>query len=109
MSRGLSTEEFIKKARKIHGDAYDYSLAEYENVRAKARIICPVHGEFLQAADHHLEGIGYPGCFGTPNKGAGKFIEEADKVHGGRYDYSEAEYRTARAKLKIICPEHGEF
>lgn len=109
MSRRLSTEEFIERARKMHGSIYDYSLVEYKNVRAKVRIICPVHGEFLQAAGHHLEGVGCPGCFGTPNKGIEKFIEEADKIHDGRYDYSEAEYRTARTKLKIICPEHGEF
>ena len=29
------TEIFIEKARKIHGDKYDYSKAEYINARTK--------------------------------------------------------------------------
>ena len=27
----LTTEEFIKKAREVHGDKYDYSKVEYVN------------------------------------------------------------------------------
>jgi len=30
-----TTEEFIKDAKKIHGDKYDYSLAIYENSKKK--------------------------------------------------------------------------
>ena len=36
-----SKEEFIKKARKVHGDKYDYSKVEYVNARAKVCIIVP--------------------------------------------------------------------
>lgn len=46
MSKKLTTEEFIEKARKIHGNKYDYSKVVYVNSQTKVCIICPIHGEF---------------------------------------------------------------
>lgn len=39
-------EQFIEKARKIHGDKYDYSKVNYTRCDHKVCIICPEHGEF---------------------------------------------------------------
>ena len=44
----LTTKEFIKKVKVVHGDKYDYSLADYKNTYTKIKIICPVHGIFEQ-------------------------------------------------------------
>ncbi len=52
----LTTEEFINKARDVHGDRYDYSKVEYVNSKAKVCIVCPEHGEFWQAPYTHLNG-----------------------------------------------------
>ena len=41
-----TTEEFIKEAKQIHGDTYDYSKVDYKNNSEKVCIICPKHGEF---------------------------------------------------------------
>lgn len=38
-----------------------------------------------------------------------KFIEKANKVHNNKYNYSKVEYINSLTKVKIICPEHGEF
>lgn len=38
-----------------------------------------------------------------------QFIEGARKVHGDRYGYDYVEYKNSITKVKIICPEHGEF
>ena len=38
-----------------------------------------------------------------------QFILESRKIHGDRYDYSLVEYRTAKDKVTIICPDHGQF
>ena len=38
-----------------------------------------------------------------------QFIEEARKVHGDKYDYSNSVYEGKDIKLKIICRKHGEF
>ena len=109
-----STDEFIKKAKKIHGDKYDYSKVEYINNHTKICIICPKHGKFWQQPNNHLSGSG---CYKCATEKVGdmrrmpleEFISKAIKIHGDKYDYSKVEYVTAKEKVCIICPEHGEF
>lgn len=62
MSKKLTTEEFIEKARKIHGNKYDYSKVVYVNSQTKVCIICPIHGEFWQRPNDHLNGYGCNKC-----------------------------------------------
>lgn len=57
-----STEEFIKKARKVHGDRYDYSTVKYTRAHGKIEIACKKHGLFKQAPTDHLSGKGCPFC-----------------------------------------------
>ena len=109
-----SKENFIKKAREVHGDKYDYSKVEYVNAMTKVCIICPVHGEFWQIPASHLRGIGCRFCgnekrANKKRRNTSKFIEEAKKIHGNKYDYSKVEYVDAHTKVCIICPIHGEF
>ena len=54
------TENFINKAKKIHGDKYDYSKVEYVNNHTKVCVICPKHGEFWQRPKPHLSKHGCP-------------------------------------------------
>ena len=110
----LKLEEFVKRARKLHGDKYDYSKVEYVNALTKVCIICPEHGEFWQTPASHLNGIGCPKCGIEVTKDKTRrtleeFIEKAKKVHDDKYDYSKVEYVNNRTKVCIICPEHGEF
>lgn len=63
MRRRLTTDEFIKQAKKIHGDKYDYSMTEYIDAHTKVCIICPIHGEFWQTPTCHTDGkTGCPKC-----------------------------------------------
>ena len=48
MPRKLTTEEFVEKAKKIHGDKYDYSKVEYKSGKNKVCIICLKHGDLCQ-------------------------------------------------------------
>lgn len=57
-----TTESFIKKAKKVHGDKYDYSKVNYTKSQEKVIIICPEHGEFEQRPNDHLRGKGCPKC-----------------------------------------------
>lgn len=61
-SRGMTTEEWIERAKQIHGDKYDYSLTDYVNQRTNVKIICPIHGVFEQKADSHIRGNGCRLC-----------------------------------------------
>ena len=113
----ITTKEFIEKARKVHGDKYDYSKVEYKNPKTKVCIICPIHGEFWQTPDSHLRGYKCSKCTGTNKLTTKEFIEKARKVHGDKYDYSKVEYKNNSTKVCIISHqlnpftgvEYGEF
>ena len=106
----ITTDEFIEKAKNVHGDKYDYSKVRYNNSKEKVIIICPKHGDFLQRPNSHLNGSGCPYCCDFNHKYTkDDFIEKARKVHGDKYDYSKVEYINNSTKVCIICPEHGEF
>ena len=109
MCKKLTTEIFIEKAKKIHGDTYNYSKVNYVNNRTKICIICPIHGEYWQAPNAHLRGQGCPTCGGTKKLTTQEFIEKACEIHGTKYDYSKVNYVDAKTKVCIICPDHGEF
>ena len=95
MTRRLTTEEFIQKAKSVHGDRYDYSLTRYETALAKVKIICPEHGEFIQRASEHTnKGKGCPECGKISSIKSRihtkeKCVEIFKKVHGDCYDYSK--------------------
>ena len=131
IKNGKNIDDFITKAKQIHGDKYDYSKVEYTGCYNKVIIICPEHGEFLQSPRDHLQGCGCPKCgeairhvkkidrdvsqlpkirnINNKKYTTETFIEEAKKVHGDKYDYSKTEYTKVTEKVCIICPEHGEF
>ena len=110
----MPLDDFILKAKKTHGDKYDYSKVEYNKSTDKVCIICPEHGEFWQTAALHIYGSGCPECAReqSVNKRKStteKFIEKAKLIHGDKYDYSKVKYINISTKVCIICPEHGEF
>lgn len=57
-----STQEFIEKAQKIHGDEYDYSKVVYQGYLIKIEIVCKQHGPWWQTAQGHLRGYGCSSC-----------------------------------------------
>lgn len=113
-----NTEEFIKKAKNIHGDKYDYSLVDYKNNRTHVEIICKEHGKFLQTPSGHLGGKGCKECGKEKSKedtrsrimlSKDEFIKRANNIHKNLYDYSKIEYVDTRTKIKIVCKKHGSF
>jgi len=59
-----NTDEWIEKAKKVHGNLYDYSKSTYSESLASVTVLCSKHGYFKQRAGHHLEGRGCPSCGG---------------------------------------------
>ena len=113
-SRSSSKEEFITKAREVHGDKYDYSKVHYVSNTTKICIICPEHGKFWQIPTNHIKGCGRPKCGIEKNRESltsskEEFITKARYKHGDKYDYSKVDYVNAYTKVCIICPKHGEF
>jgi len=50
------TESFIKKAKEVHGDLYDYSETVYTKAHDNLIIICKEHGKFSQRPHNHING-----------------------------------------------------
>jgi hypothetical protein len=109
MSKHVTTADFIQRAREVHGDRYDYSKVLYVAAKIKITIICPEHGEFEQTPSNHSTGYGCRECGGNKPLTLDRFIERANKIHKGRYDYSRVEFKNVESKVEIICPDHGPF
>ena len=109
-----NSQQFIEKAKTIHGDKYDYSLVHYINNKTKINILCPVHGIFEQEPRTHLSRSGCPKCGDIKTQSSTrynteKFIKIASSKYKNFYDYSLVDYKNTSKKVKIICPIHGVF
>lgn len=108
-NKKLNNEEFIKRAREVHKDKYDYSKVNYKNCEEKVEIICPIHGSFWQSFRHHvMRGHGCPECNGGVLQTKEEFIRKAIAIHGDKYDYSRVVYINAITPVEIICKTHNK-
>ena len=99
---------YVEKSRVIHGDRFEYLGVEYKNSAAYLKVLCSEHGEFLQLAQDHIKGVGCSKC-AVEIYDQVSFINVATRVHGARYDYSQAVYSGALSKVVIACKDHGPF
>ena len=117
----LTTEEFIAKAKAVHGDRYDYSKVEYVNSQTKVCIICKEHGEFLQVPYTHLNGHGCSKCAYKRVRhrhiySQEEIIDKIRSLYGNRYSFEKVEYKAMKNPIILVCHEkdangveHGEF
>lgn len=78
-----TNDEFVEKAKLVHGDKYDYSNVEYVNSFEYITITCPEHGDFKQKAYVHLQGRGCAKCakkISKPEIELSDFIQNELKV-----------------------------
>ena len=114
INKGYNTENWIEKAKEIHGDKYDYSKVYYIDQKTKVIIICFIHGEFKQNPHNHINGCGCKKCSSEKfskqkRRTTEEFINLSKEIHGDKYDYSKVNYKNIRTKIKIICKKHGIF
>lgn len=111
----LTTETFIERATKKHGDKYNYNETVYHgNNKKKVKITCKKHGIFTPDAGSFLRGCGCDKCrrivvmekyYLTKEE----FIERSMKVHGDFYDYGFFVYNGRNKKVNIICKKHNKI
>ena len=110
-----NAKDFEQKARKIHGDKYDYSQVVYKRALEPVTIICKKHGPFQVTPNAHLSSKqGCPKCLSERMSEFFRYtkediIEKGNAAHGGKYDYSHVNYVDSTTKVEIICPIHGSF
>jgi len=71
----LAGEQFIQKAKLVHGEKYDYSKVAYKNKETKITIGCPKHGEYQQNPSSHLAGRGCTRCTNSISRGETDWLD----------------------------------
>lgn len=102
-------DDFVKKAREIHGDKYDYSKVDYKNTKTKVCIICPEYGEFWQTPEKHINcKQGCPKCRGY-YRTTDEFIELLEHKFKEELTFEKTEYKGSNIKVCVTCKKHGDF
>lgn len=100
-----SNDQYIKDAKAVHGDLYDYSLCNYKSTETEISIICKEHGVFKQLADSHLhKKQGCPKCNASmQEKDIMKFLEE----NGITYEFQKRLKELGRQSLDFYLPKYN--
>ena len=83
--RKLTTEEWIEKAKLVHGNTYDYSNTVYKSANDKLNIKCKIHGLFLCSPHNHKQGKGCPSCARLNIKGGWSYSTWEDNAKKSKY------------------------
>lgn len=112
----LTTENWVIRAKFIHGTNFDYSKTKYFGTKKLLEIICNIHLEsFWQKPIDHIKGkFNCPICIKNSPTGGLKLTKEewmtkCKLKHGDEYDYLETIFNGVKRKLIIRCYEHGYF
>ena len=114
MPRKLTNNEFIERAKKIHGEKYDYTNSIYVTGKTKIKIDCYKHGSFWQTPySHIIQRCGCKKCYFDRKSiekkyTTEKFIKMAKGIHGKKYDYSKTNYIGSSIKVEIFCKYHNK-
>lgn len=114
MPKKLAREEFIERATSVHSNRYAYHKTQFRIGKDKVIITCPIHGDFIQQVNSHLQGHGCPECAVLENSKIrtytqDEFVNRSNLIHQGRYNYDKVKYRDSKTPVVIICSKHGEF
>lgn len=116
MAAKITNEIFLERARKVHGDKYNYKTPYIKNV-IPILIECTKHGDFWQKPENHIyQKSGCPQCgllklSKTFSSNKETFVEKALKVHQNReYPYRyPGVYVNNRVPMEIECTLHGSW
>lgn len=116
--RRKTNEQFIKDAKLIWGNRYDYSHVVYTNSKNKVLIRCIEHDElFEQTPFCHvvMKREGCPKCQEIGKEKSRKkralsteeFIRRSKVRFGEKFNYSCTKYVNQNTSIEIICPING--
>lgn len=122
MPKKLTQEEFIERAKELHGATYNFAKTVYTHSHSDVTVTCPKHGDWRLRASQLIRrqgGQGCPSCAGrTPRDAHHRgptpdttetWIAKAKAVHGNTYDYSTVDYKHSLKKVNVTCKLHGAF
>ena len=100
----IKEEEFIKRAKKIHGDEYTYDNLGFISMSEKVTVFCKKHGFFSVFPWIHLNGGDCPICYPTGSKSEMEFLKYVQSIEPTAI---KAERNTVipRQELDVYIPE----
>lgn len=112
MKRVFNTNDFVSKAREIHGgDTYDYGKVTYVTGRTPVTLKCNrCQKEFTQTPHCHLAYKGCPFCRKgiLATESTESFVSKLVAIHGDvKYDYTRVKYEHLRSDLNVGCNTCG--
>lgn len=115
VTKKLTTNIFIKKAKIKHGDKYSYDKTVYVSAKIEVTVTCNIHGDFDVTPDTLLSAkFGCQECASESRvrkrtKTKEKFLSIAEKAHGQKFEYDLSNFKGMQSRITIICKEHGPF
>ena len=119
--RTLTTRNWVKSAREIHGMKYRYHKSVYVNAKTKLIVTCRRHGEWSVTPTNHVHNErGCPRCSGRQANvvrrvtkkrvDQAEFLRRAEQAHPEqRYSYAKSVYRRSTDGVVVTCRDHGDF
>jgi very-short-patch-repair endonuclease/Zn finger protein HypA/HybF involved in hydrogenase expression len=113
INKKITQENFLNAVREKHGDKWDVSNVQYVNKKQILGLSCPdCKDNFETTTEKLMDGFGCPRCEGRI-KDLRYFVEEAKKVHGDEYDYSECYLSHNKSGAIVLnnirCKHHGLY
>jgi hypothetical protein len=113
----MTTAEFIRRAKAVHGERFDYGAAAYRGFTAPLTLGCRLHGTFSTTPKSHLHSKagGCRPCIeralrpDTLQRQQDAFLRKARLVHGNRYEYGPGVSEDGRCWVTVVCAKHGPF
>jgi hypothetical protein len=79
MVAALTNEQFIERARQVHGDRFSYERAGYTRSKKHVTVTCKIHGDYKVLAAVHLLGYACKKCAHEKIKGTKKPISSVEQ------------------------------
>ena len=101
----MSTDEFVKKSKKVWGDdRFNYSKCEYMGINSHIILFDNLKNKWIeQTAKSHLNGLE------VIRHTKEEFIDMCNLIYDNKYNYDNMEYNSLASRITIQCPEHGDF
>ena len=104
-------DDWIKNAKAVHGDKYEYVGEAPKTKMSLIHYICPKHGLQEQRYDVHVDQkCGCPYCSNYTRLPLGerkeRFLKKANKKYGDLFAYNLDEYKNCDTPISVTCRIH---
>ena len=116
--RRIKFDEVVERFRNRFGEKYTFVKSSFVDVDTKMKVYCNEHGLFEITPASYLYGNTSSHLCNTCayREGGGKnsittedYIFKSKSIHGDKFDYTKTIYKSAKDKVIITCPKHGDF